>query len=310
MLTGTTVPVNPLIGDRRFIFNSGAEDFEMAPNDTQTIVLAQFVARGTSNRNSVTALKRVDDVAQKIFDLDFNVIPPPPPPVVETSFRKTVSGNVELSLTWGDTSEFYDYQDTIFAEPSDQSFYKFEGYMVFELDPTSSTVPDVNDPASDLSDLKLLAIYDKRDTVGYVVDTFKVGNTNNGEIFAPLNVVPPNRYAAPAGFPNSGISRHITIANTQFPEHHGGSSALIYGQTYKFIVIAYAYNTNPQGRGFAINRNSLDSRLLTVVPQQNLAGSQFVYKNGDTLATNRRDLRLTPIVVFQENLLMPGTESE
>jgi hypothetical protein len=302
LLTGTTVGVNA-VGDRRFIFNSGAENFTMRPGESQTIILAQFVARGSSNLNSVTQLKRVDDVAQKIFDLNFNVIPPPPPPVVTTSLRKTLSGNAEISLMWGDTSEYYNYQDTIFAQPSDSSYYKFEGYMVFELDPTASTVPDITDPAANLDDLKLLAIYDKKDTIGYVIDTFKVGTTGNQDIYAPLNVVPPNRYSAPAGFPNAGISRHITITTTQFPEHHGGSTAIIYGQTYKYIVIAYAYNTRPKARGFAINRNSLDSRLLTVVPQQPLAGSRFIYKNGDTLNSNRRDLGVMPIVVAQENVI-------
>jgi hypothetical protein len=301
-LTGTTVAVNA-VGDRRFIFNSGAEDFTMNPNDTQTIILAQFVARGSSNLNSVTQLKRVDDVAQKIFDLNFNVIPPPPPPIVSTSLRKTISGNAEISLVWGDTSEYYNYQDTIFAQPSDSSFYKFEGYMVFELNPAVSTVPDITDPTSNIEDLKLIAIYDKKDTVGYLVDTFKVGTSSNGDIYAPLNVVPPHRYPAPAGFPNSGLSRHITITSTQFPEQHGGNTAIIYGQTYKFIVIAYAYNTNPIARGFAINRNSLDSRMLTIVPQQPLAGSRFIYKNGDTLNTNRRDLGVMPIVVAQENVI-------
>lgn len=302
-LTGTVVSVNP-VGDRRYIFNSGAENFTMQPGEEQTIILAQFVARGSSNLNSVTQLKRVDDVAQKIFDLNFNVIPPPPPPVVKTSIEKTPSNNLELTLFWGDESESYNYQDTIFVPDSAQSFYKFEGYMVFELNPTATTVPDISDPTANVDNLKLLAIYDKVDTVGFLVDTFKVGVTPGGsELNAPLNVVPPNKFSTPARFPNTGINRRFTVTSTQFPEHHGGSTALIYGQTYKFIVIAYAYNTNPLYKGFTIIRNSLDSRVLTVVPQQNLAGTQFTYVNGDTLNTSRRDLGVMPIVVAQENLI-------
>lgn len=303
-LTGTVVTQNP-VGDRRFIFNSGADNFKMNPGDSQVIVLAQFVARGTSNLNSVTKLKRLDDVAQKIFDLNFNVIPPPPPPVVETSIRQTNNnGNFQLTLSWGDTSEYYNYQDTIFALPSDTSFYKFEGYMVFELSPNANQVPDISDPTADISDLKLLAIYDKVDFVKYVVDTFKVGTDPSGnEIYAPLNVVPPHRYGAPARFPNTGINRRFATSTTLFPEAHGGNTSLIYGHTYKYIVIAYAYNTNPKGRGFAINRNSLDSRVITITPQAPLAGTQFAYVNGDTLNTSRRDLGVMPIVVAQEKLI-------
>lgn len=43
----------------------------MAPGDTQTFVMAQFVARGTSNLNSVTKLKELSDVAQNLYDTGF-----------------------------------------------------------------------------------------------------------------------------------------------------------------------------------------------------------------------------------------------
>ena len=69
-------------GDRRFIFNSGGLDFVVNPGDTQNIILAQFVQRGSSNKNSVTLLKRMSNTAQIIYDNNFNVTPPPPPPVV------------------------------------------------------------------------------------------------------------------------------------------------------------------------------------------------------------------------------------
>jgi len=277
----------------------------MMPGESQNIILAQFVARGNSNLNSVTALKRVDAVAQKIFDLDFKVIPPPPPPIVNVSTREVNNvGNVALSLSWGDVSEFYNYQDTIFVPPDSNSFYRFQGYMVFEVRPSSTQLPDFSDPNTDLSGIKLLAIFDKKDSVGYITDTFKVGTGPNGEdLYSVLNVVPPNRMAAPSGFPNAGISRHITVTSTLYPEEHGGRTNLTYGQTYKFIVIAYANNTHPSYKGMAYNRNSLDSRLITVIPTAPLSGSQFTFRNGDTLNTSRRDLGVMPIVVAQEKVL-------
>ncbi|MFA5011954.1 MAG: YCF48-related protein [Ignavibacteria bacterium] len=49
-------------GDRRFVLSMGKDNFTMNPGDSQTIIVAQFIARGTSNLNSVTKLKQLADV--------------------------------------------------------------------------------------------------------------------------------------------------------------------------------------------------------------------------------------------------------
>lgn len=59
--TGTYHPVNTP-GDRRFLLGMGKDNFTMNPGDSQTIIVAQFIARGTSNLNSVTKLKQLADV--------------------------------------------------------------------------------------------------------------------------------------------------------------------------------------------------------------------------------------------------------
>jgi hypothetical protein len=59
--TGTYLPVNPK-GDRRFVLSLGKENFTMNPGDSQTIIVAQMIARGTSNTNSVTKLKQLSDL--------------------------------------------------------------------------------------------------------------------------------------------------------------------------------------------------------------------------------------------------------
>jgi hypothetical protein len=73
---GDSITYNNIIylnppGDRRFIMGSGADDFVMSPGDTQNIVIAQLIARGTSNLNSVTKLKLLSDVAQNLYDEGF-----------------------------------------------------------------------------------------------------------------------------------------------------------------------------------------------------------------------------------------------
>lgn len=65
--TGIIYPFNPG-GDRRFAFSSGSIDLRVFPNDTQTIVAGQMIARGTSNLNSVTKLKELSRATQIVFD--------------------------------------------------------------------------------------------------------------------------------------------------------------------------------------------------------------------------------------------------
>jgi hypothetical protein len=316
-LTGTYVPINPK-GDRRFIFNSGADDFVMNPNDTQNIVLAQFVARGSSNLNSVTKLKQLDRVAQKIFDVNFNVVPPPPQPRVTISPRQaTDQGTCNLTLSWTDLSENYKFWDTLFSAPADSSFYKFEGYEVYEIRKSAENMPDFTKPESiNDADIKLLAIFDLKDSMGVIVDTLSTNVTIGGvEQFAPFPVLPPFKLSAP-GFPScnqtdtprvcgTGISRSITLTRTGYPNEYGGLSGFIYGNTYKFAVLAYGYNThsNPRLRGQNMIRNSLVSSIITYIPQAPLAGTQYFFQNGDTLYTSRRDLGVVPIVTAQENLV-------
>ncbi|MBC8485529.1 MAG: T9SS type A sorting domain-containing protein [Bacteroidetes bacterium] len=73
---GDSITYNNIIymnppGDRRFILGSGAGNFVMSPGDTQNIIVAQLIARGTSNLNSVTKLKQLSNVAQNLCDSGF-----------------------------------------------------------------------------------------------------------------------------------------------------------------------------------------------------------------------------------------------
>jgi len=294
--TGTTITVNPP-GDRRYIFNSGA--FQMAPNDTQYIVLGQFIARGADNKNSVTKLKAEDGTAQRIFDHNFSVIPTPPPPVVNASYSSSSAslGTVDITLSWGDISEYFDFHDEIFGGD-----FKFQGYEVYEVRKDVSSFPNFNNLYESRDGLNLIAIYDKEDSVGIILDSLLNGQTINGlPAYSYVPVEPPFGFNNPQGFPNYGLQRHLTLHQTNYASVNNGNDKFVYGNSYKFVVVAYAYN--PVGLpGGKIDRNSLSAQVITVTPEAPLLGTQFYYKNGDTLNTNRRDLGLMPIVVAQEKL--------
>ncbi len=297
------IAINPP-GDRRYIFNSGAYNFQMNPGDTQNIILAQFVARGGSNVNSVTVLKQLDETAQKIFDANFNVIPPPPPPVVNMSFKDKGSGACDIVLSWGDTSESYYFWDTLFSSPADSSFYKFEGYEIYEIRRTAQTIPNFNKPETITNDITLLRIFDIRDSIGVIYDTL-----SNGLTMGLFPVVPPYKSPRPAGFPNTGIIRNLELTGTKYATENGGETNFIYGRDYKFAVLAYSYNTNLlrtdtlPNRGLAVIRNSLVTSIFTITPEAPLAGTQYTYKTSDTLYTDKRDLGVIPIIMVQDSLI-------
>lgn len=69
--TGTVVPSNP--GDKRFVMSSGADNLTIAPGEKQTFVIAQLIARGSNNKNSVTKLKQLSDAVQLFYNSNLNV---------------------------------------------------------------------------------------------------------------------------------------------------------------------------------------------------------------------------------------------
>ncbi len=292
-------------GDRRFIFNSGSKQFTVAPGDTQNIVLAQFVARGSNNKNSVTKLKGNDAIAQKVFDLNFKVIPPPPAPIVNVSYKPSNNiGNVNVTLSWGDASEQFNYPDQLF----NQGIYKFQGYEIYEIKKSTTSLPDFSRPETINGDVTLIDAFDLRDSIGVVVDTFKTNVVINGnEQYAPFPIVPPYKMNIPSGFPNKGIQRSITLNGTQYSAEYGGNDKFIVGSEYKFAVVAYAVviPNSPTSvlKGGKVIRNSLSTQLITIKPEAPTAGTNYFYANGDTLNTNRRDLSLIPIVVDQTKLI-------
>jgi hypothetical protein len=99
--------------DRRFLMTTGPfmmaawEDVngdgqpQVGEPGVQEVVAAVLVTRGSSNLNSVTKLKEVDQLAQLAYDLNFNLAKAPEPPRVATSQLPN-----EIILTWDEISEF------------------------------------------------------------------------------------------------------------------------------------------------------------------------------------------------------------
>ncbi|MBI5404461.1 MAG: hypothetical protein HY959_13820, partial [Ignavibacteriae bacterium] len=70
--TGAVHAPNPS-GDRRYIIGSGANNFRMMPGESNKFVIAQLIARGTSNLNSVTRLKQLTDSVRTFYETNFPI---------------------------------------------------------------------------------------------------------------------------------------------------------------------------------------------------------------------------------------------
>jgi hypothetical protein len=106
--------LDPTGADKRMMLSAGP--FSMAPGETQTVVGAIIIGRGSDRLSSITALKFFDKSAQDAFDRNFVLPSAPPQPVVKTSVDQ---GQVELC--WGTDSQNY-------SQPG----YVFEGYNVYQ----------------------------------------------------------------------------------------------------------------------------------------------------------------------------------
>ncbi|MFZ4591914.1 MAG: hypothetical protein ACOYN6_13010, partial [Ignavibacteria bacterium] len=302
--TGTVLSINPA-GDRRYIQGSGRLDFKVFPNDTQTIIVAQMVARGSSNLNSVTKLKSLSRTAQLIYDLNFDVIPKPPVPYVYQSVTPVNSTTCNLNIYWNDAPESYRYWDTIFYPASDSNIYEFEGYEIYEVNKNlpNISLPDFSRPTTiDPNQIKLVKIFDKRNSIGVVIDTLPTGVIINGnELYSPMPIVPPYGLGMPTDFPNSGLSRLVKMNQTMFPGNYGGNATIQYGETYKYIVSAYAVSRSTRIRkGFKVIRTTIGTAVFNAQPVPYSSNISFVLYNGDTIKNNRIDLGVTPVVVGQQ----------
>lgn len=211
-------PGGPAPDDRRHLMCSGP--FTMAPSDTQEIVVGLLIARGNSNLNSITELKRKDRAAQIAYDLDFKLTGPPPQPVIHS-----VAYDRAITLWWEQNAESYVAKDPILPDnitvnvngqnmdfPVTDKNYKFEGYRVWQFANSAGADP------------KLLAVYDIKNGISDVYN-FRDSLSKIDGIISPTVLL---------AAPNDGIRRFINISTDAY------TNGLLYdGTPYYFGVTAY-----------------------------------------------------------------------
>ena len=219
-------------GDRRIALCSGP--FTFADGESQEIVVAIVGGLGDSRFSSITDMKMTDEVAQVIFDGDFQGVPKAPkgPNVTARAFEDNIL------LEWGSNPEA-----VASTEGPVIAGYSFEGYNVYQLPSATATKAQG----------QLLATYD-------IVNGVKVIEGNR---FVPVYgqvVKIPIQFGA-----DYGVKRFFQVEKDYLT-----GDPLYEGNTYYFTVTAYNYHPSPE----LIEDKALESTLIImpVVIQEPLPG--------------------------------------
>jgi hypothetical protein len=192
-------------GDRRFLMTVGP--FTLATKDTQEVVVASIVGRGSDRLSSFQVLKYYDRFAQLAFDNNFDLPKAPPQPKVTITPLPN-----RLILSWGDQEQVKQ------MENFNDRGYKFQGYNIYQFPTSSST----------LADAKRIATFDLVDNIATIFD--EVIDERSGAI-----VTLPVQFGSDAG-----IQHMISLTNDYFTDR-----TLVNNQPYYYAVTTYSYNEQP-----------------------------------------------------------------
>lgn len=224
----------PKSRDLRWVQNSGP--FDMISGTAETITIGLVFVRPpkgsqTGCKPKMSDIQDADDKAQRLFEFQFESIPGPDAPdlsIIESSNRL----EFELSNPLGSNNfgENYNFKNLNIESNVDDSTYKFEGYLIYQIY-NESAVKSAND-LKDNSKAKLLMVMDKKNRVEGKIVNLKESVSANGTTI--VNIVDE------IDLPNSGIQKSFVVDKDLFEFER--QSRLVNNKTYYYAVVAFAYN--------------------------------------------------------------------
>ncbi len=223
--------------DGDFIFGSGY--FPLLPGKTERFSMALVFG------DDYDAVVRSKNIAQLIYDANYNFPRPPDPPAVTA-----VPGDGKVTLYWDKLAEqSYDY--------SLQEF-DFEGYKIFKsTDPTFSDVKTISNGYGQLVDYQPVAQFDKKNGIQ--------GFFNSDPLLHQLSSGKPFYLGADTGVRNTFVDTDVEN-----------------GRTYYYAVCAYDHGSEsesiyPSENTKSITKDAagniiLDKNTVMVVPNSPVAG--------------------------------------
>ena len=231
----------PLPEDRRHLMSSGT--FTMAPGDTQEVVIGIVIARGISNLNSVTELKKKTKTVQIAYDNDFNLTRNPDPPKI-----RTFSDDSKITLYWEPNAESYEVVDPlIVGKGKTDTTYTFQGYRIWQYSNLAGSNPT------------LLDIVDIKDDVTKITQPGDVNGT-------------PVEFTV-FDLPNAGLKRYFTTGRDNI-----NNISLANGNSYYYAVTAFAYSKESDPKYL-----ESEPQIIEIRPAAQPIDVTFDYNNGDLI---------------------------
>ncbi len=217
-------------GDRRFVQSAGA--FTLQPGAVNNITVGIIYGRGIDGDlfSSVRALKRADTKAQALFDNCFKILDPPMAPQLKI---QELENELILMLdnpgvNHNNYKESYAVEDKVnITMDSVDKFYRFEGYQIYQLKNSSTSVADIRDATK----AQLVAQCDIKNGVSRLI---------NFEFDEELGFSIPTEKVNGA---DKGIQHTFQVKEDFFAL---GDRALVNHKTYYYVAVAYAYNNFKQ----------------------------------------------------------------
>ena len=280
-------PNNPY--DRRFMQSAGP--FTLKPGAVNYITFGVPWARSAAGTawSSVELLRRVDDKCQAMFDNCFDVLDGPDAP--DLTFRE-LDRKLIVYISNSDNSnnvgESYTEIDTQISGPlatdstqRNDSTYRFEGYIVYQLANKEVNVDELND----ISKARIVYQCDVKNGVSEIINYIYDDD---------LKASVPTLMVEGA---DNGIKSTFVLTQDAFTTT--GDVNLINHKTYYYMAISYAYNNyqdyavdanNPIGlygqkTPYLAGRKNI--RLYSAVPHKTVNGTVINSNYGDKLPITR-----------------------
>ncbi|MCS7162149.1 MAG: hypothetical protein NZ958_02300 [Bacteroidia bacterium] len=270
--------------DRRYLQSAGP--FLLRSGAVNEIIIGVPWARDANgsvispndgNVGSVCLLLRADDVAQALFDANFQLVDGPDAPDMEI-----VELDRELVLKWGYKNPFsnnyrenYIQRDPTLVGAQDP-YYRFEGFLVYQLRDARVSPGELQNPDRAI----LIAQCDIRNDVSTIV--------NREEVFVPGQSEPLIVDKVMVSGKNEGLFYSLRVTEDRFAE--GTDNRLINYRKYYFAIVAYAYNGEPSNPvKFIVGRNNV--RVYEAMPHKvefERGGTALRSRYGDGVALRRR----------------------
>lgn len=222
--------------DRRYIQSAGP--FRLDPGAVNEIVIGVPWAQdpnATYNPNgavsSVCLLYQADDIAQALFDNNFQLVEGPDAPdldIVELDRELILKWSYKNPLSNNFREDYRQADPVLLASGSPDPYYRFEGFLVYQLRDARVSVTDLNDP----NKAALIAQCDIRNGITTIV--------NREETVVPGQSTPFIVDKVMVNGKDEGLFYSLQVKEDKFAE--STDPLLVNYRRYYFMIVAYAYN--------------------------------------------------------------------